>query len=179
MAENLTPNLLNYLNGIFSFPFLKLFMIYFKGYLDDNLKMISQQYIAWSDCTDVQAVLALYWWQRLITFGSNMIIVKHKTVMYWQREWTNRLHLRICKWTSDQLKLHAGWSDLIPVLLYIRSDRGSNSRLHTGLLIEGMWNTSFFCILLLFFSTLIFQRARFFLQNNFWNTNHFKHDVFP
>ena len=29
---------------------------------------ISQQYRAWSDCTEVQAGLALYWWQRLLTF---------------------------------------------------------------------------------------------------------------
>ena len=38
-------------------------------------KLVSQQYRAWSDCTDVQAGLALYWWQRLITFGFNRIRV--------------------------------------------------------------------------------------------------------
>ena len=38
--------------------------------------MISQQYRAWSDCTDVQANLALYWWQRLISFGVGRIRVK-------------------------------------------------------------------------------------------------------
>jgi hypothetical protein len=27
-------------------------------------KLVSQQYRAWSDCTNVQADLALYWWQR-------------------------------------------------------------------------------------------------------------------
>ena len=37
--------------------------------------MVSQQYKAWSDCTDVQADLALYWWQRLITFGVGRIRV--------------------------------------------------------------------------------------------------------
>ena len=31
-----------------------------------NLKLVSQQYRAWSDFTDVQAGLALYRWQRLI-----------------------------------------------------------------------------------------------------------------
>ena len=31
--------------------------------------LVSQQYRAWSDCTVVQAGQALYWWQRLITFG--------------------------------------------------------------------------------------------------------------
>ena len=29
-------------------------------------KAVSQQYGAWADCTDVQAGLALHWWQRLI-----------------------------------------------------------------------------------------------------------------
>ena len=39
-------------------------------YQDENFKLVSQQYRAWSDCTDVQADPALYWWQRLITFGA-------------------------------------------------------------------------------------------------------------
>ena len=34
-----------------------------------------QQYRAWSDFMDVQADLSLYWWQRLITFGSSRIMV--------------------------------------------------------------------------------------------------------
>ena len=38
---------------------------HFKRYQNKNLKLVSQQYRAWSDCTDVQAGLALYWWQRL------------------------------------------------------------------------------------------------------------------
>ena len=50
-------------------PFLELFIITFYGYQDENFKLVSQQYRAWSDCTEVQAGLALYWWQRLITFG--------------------------------------------------------------------------------------------------------------
>ena len=36
---------------------------------------VSQQYRAWSDCVDVQASLALYWWQRLIAFSSSRTIV--------------------------------------------------------------------------------------------------------
>ena len=32
--------------------------------------MVSEQYRAWSDCTEMQAGLALYWWQRLITVSS-------------------------------------------------------------------------------------------------------------
>ena len=47
-----------------------------KEYLDENMKMLSQQYGAWSDSTDVQSGLALYWWQRLITFGVGRIRVK-------------------------------------------------------------------------------------------------------
>ena len=37
--------------------------------------LVSHQYRAWSDITDVQTGLALYWWHRLITFGSNRIRV--------------------------------------------------------------------------------------------------------
>ena len=33
---------------------------HFLGYQDENVKLISQQYRAWSDCTDVHAGLALY-----------------------------------------------------------------------------------------------------------------------
>ena len=39
-------------------------------------KLFSQQYRDWSDCTDMQASLALYWWQRLITFSSDRIRAK-------------------------------------------------------------------------------------------------------
>ena len=31
---------------------------------------------SWSDCTDMQAGLALYWWQMLITFSSSRLRVK-------------------------------------------------------------------------------------------------------
>ena len=47
----------------------------FWGYQDENFQLVSQQYRAWSDCTDVQSGLALYWWQRLITFGVSRIRV--------------------------------------------------------------------------------------------------------
>ena len=46
------------------------------------LKLVSQQYRAWWDCTDVQAGLALYCWQRLITFGSGRISVNKVNVSY-------------------------------------------------------------------------------------------------
>ena len=49
---------------------------HFKGYQDGNMKMVSQQYRAWSDCTDVQVGLALYWWQRLLIIGVGRIRVK-------------------------------------------------------------------------------------------------------
>ena len=48
----------------------------FQGYHDENLKLASHQYRAWSDCTDVHAGLALYWWQKLIIFGVGRIKVK-------------------------------------------------------------------------------------------------------
>ena len=64
---SLTHNLLNFLNGLIHLQFLELFIIifrdihyHFQGYQDENLKLVSQQYRAWSDCTDVQAGLALY-----------------------------------------------------------------------------------------------------------------------
>ena len=54
----------------------------FKGYQDVNLKLVSQQNRAWSDCTDVQTGLALYRWQRLITFDSSRIRVN--VTVHWQ-----------------------------------------------------------------------------------------------
>ena len=33
---------------------------------------------AWSDCTDMQVGLVLYWWKRLIIFGSHRIRVKQR-----------------------------------------------------------------------------------------------------
>ena len=41
-----------------------------------EIKLASQKCRAWSDCTDVQAGLALHWWQRLITCHSSRIRVK-------------------------------------------------------------------------------------------------------
>ena len=35
-----------------------------------------QKYQARSDCTEVQASLALHWWQNLITFGLGRIRIK-------------------------------------------------------------------------------------------------------
>ena len=48
------------------------FHYHFQGNQDENLKLVSQQYRAWSDCMDVQASLALNQWQRLITFSSSL-----------------------------------------------------------------------------------------------------------
>ena len=44
-------------------------------YQDENLKLVNQQYRIWSDCVAVQASLALYWWQRIITFGLRQCIL--------------------------------------------------------------------------------------------------------
>ena len=46
----LTLNLLNSLNRIIHLPFLEQSIIIFK-----DIKMVRQQYRAWSDCTDMQA----------------------------------------------------------------------------------------------------------------------------
>ena len=65
----LTLNLMNF------FPFFETVHYHCQGYQDENLKMVTQQYSiqAFSDCMEVQARLALYWWQRLNTFGSSNI----------------------------------------------------------------------------------------------------------
>ena len=46
---------------------------HFKRYQDEIFKMVSQQYRAWSDCPDMLAGLAIYFWQRLITLGSSRV----------------------------------------------------------------------------------------------------------
>ena len=57
-------------------PLLALIIYYhFYGYQDENLKLVSQQYRAWSYFKDVQAGLAQYWQQRLITFGVGRISI--------------------------------------------------------------------------------------------------------
>ena len=55
---------------------------HFQGHQDKNLNLVSQQYRTWSDCTDVQSGLALYWWQRLITFGVGRIRVKVSSFLF-------------------------------------------------------------------------------------------------
>ena len=49
----------------------------FWRYQDENLCLVSHQlvYRDRSDCTDEQACLAVYWWQRLITFSSSKILI--------------------------------------------------------------------------------------------------------
>ena len=70
----LTLNLLNFLNGIIHLTCvhlaLQLSIIIFRDIKMRTWKLVYQQYKAWSDCQDVQAGLALCWWQRLIIFGS-------------------------------------------------------------------------------------------------------------
>ena len=69
----LPVNLLNFLNGIIHLPVLELCIIIVQEYQDE--KLVSQQYKILSDCTAVQADLALCWWPKLITFGSSRIRV--------------------------------------------------------------------------------------------------------
>ena len=65
MYSILTLNLPNFLNGLVHFPILNC-PLSFLGYQDENLKMVSHRYRAWSECTDVQAGLAVYWWHSLV-----------------------------------------------------------------------------------------------------------------
>ena len=50
---------------------------HFQRCQDENLQLVSQQYRAWSDCTDVQAGLALYWWQTSLFLKKN----KHTKIL--------------------------------------------------------------------------------------------------
>ena len=54
----------------FRSPWGNYFTVHYQilGNRDKNLRLASQQYRAWSDCTYVQAGLALHWCQRLIIF---------------------------------------------------------------------------------------------------------------
>ena len=53
--------------------------------------------LSWSANTDVQAGLALYWWQRLITFGSGRIRVNNE-------EGKIGLHFKLISKTTQMLK---------------------------------------------------------------------------
>ena len=67
---------LYFLNGIIKLPFLELPII-----IDENLKLVSQQYTEPGQTGMMcRLAVALYWWQRLITFGSSRIRVKHSLV---------------------------------------------------------------------------------------------------
>ena len=80
----------------------------FKVYQDEILKLVSQQIRAWSDYTDVQAGLALYWWQRLIIFGVGRIRVK----LYFLNELpSNRT------WAFTKL-LYKWWRSLLTIYIY-------------------------------------------------------------
>ena len=71
----LTLTMLNFLNEIILLTFLALSIISFRDIKIKTWRW-SQQYRTWSDCMDVHAGLALYCWQRLITFGVGRIRVK-------------------------------------------------------------------------------------------------------
>ena len=57
-------------------------------YLDENLKMVKQQYRAWSDCMDVLAGLVLYLWQ---TWANHFQFQQDKEIWLldeWIKKWT-------------------------------------------------------------------------------------------
>ena len=61
-------------------------------------KLVSQKYrTLWSDCTNVQADLALYWWQKLIIFGPGRIrvitLISHKTLKKAFQQYNTDSHL--------------------------------------------------------------------------------------
>ena len=74
--KGITLIMSNFLNGIIHLTFSALSIIIFRDIKMKTWKLVSQQYRACSDYTDVQAGLALiYWWQRLPTFGVDRIRV--------------------------------------------------------------------------------------------------------
>ena len=62
--------------GLSNIQFFGTIHYQFQAYKGEHLKLVSQQDRAWSDCTVVQAGLALHFWERLIYFGSSRIKVK-------------------------------------------------------------------------------------------------------
>ena len=71
-------------NGIIHLSFLELSIIILRISIRELKveKVVSQQYRAWSNWTDVQASLALYWWQRLITFIEYKVSCSRKTTAW-------------------------------------------------------------------------------------------------
>ena len=76
-CTSLTLNLLNFFKRTINLSVLDLSITIY-GDIKMSLILASQQYRAWSDCTDVQTGLALYWWQSLITFASRRKKRVHK-----------------------------------------------------------------------------------------------------
>ena len=72
--------ILNFLYGINHLTFWAWSIIIFRDNKMKTWKLISQQYRAWSECTVVQAGMALYWLQRLINFIFGRIRVKGYTI---------------------------------------------------------------------------------------------------
>ena len=46
---------------------------------DENMSVASKWYRAWLDCMDVQAGLALYWWQRLLLVEAGLVLGLNST----------------------------------------------------------------------------------------------------
>ena len=81
--------------------------------------MVSQQYRVWSDCTDVQAGLALYWWQRLITFGVSRIRVEvHSYTLFKDGQKKNYFLNNILKPTIN-------WSRVLKEILFMATTQCS------------------------------------------------------
>ena len=99
-----------FLNRIIHLQFLDLSIIIFWDFMLENLQLVSQLNRVWSDCIGVQVCLALYWWQRLITFSSSKIMAKpmfiawNKTKKQTQGDNKSSLWANFC---SGELKIMA------------------------------------------------------------------------
>ena len=84
-------------------------------------KLVTQQHRAWSDCMDVQADMALYWCQRLITFGVGRIRVKWiypRPRVSNLKEWEQKRSM--CFFTYIHLNLFHSHSSNLDVIMFVR-----------------------------------------------------------
>ena len=71
--------------------------------------LVSQQYRAWSVYMDVQAGLAVYWWQRLITFGSSWIRVNSLLWNIICMKFFVYLNVRVCVGIEKEPSEDSSW----------------------------------------------------------------------
>ena len=136
------PNFLNVINHL---QFLALSIIIL-GISWWKLEVGQPKYRAWSDCTEVQAGLALYWWQRLITFGVGRIRVNLFTWLHPSKSYNviNIYDGKIINMTN--YLYNSKWIVFLKKILSTTNDRHCSNTFHLSLSnIYAMYATKF-CI---------------------------------